>query len=76
MVDKRIKKIFSFVFGTDNISLDTSMNDVVKWDSFGHIEFMVAIEKEFYIQFTFSEIAELTNVKKIQENLESKGALR
>jgi len=76
MVNKRIKKIFSAVFGTDTIDLNTSINDIVKWDSFGHVELMVAIEKEFYIQFSFSEITELISVNKIQENLESKGALR
>ncbi len=76
MLDKRIKEIFASVFDTDDIDMDTSISDIDDWDSFKHIELIATIEKEFAMQFSFSEIVELTSINSILIHLKNKGVLR
>ena len=45
-----------------NLELDTTAADIDEWDSFNHINLIVAIENEFQIKFALSEIEELKNV--------------
>ena len=74
-IDKKIQKIFKDLFNEDDVSLETSFKDVAQWNSLGHIDLINALEKEFSVYFTFSELAELTNVNKIASSLRDKGVL-
>ena len=73
---QRKKEIFASVFDTDDIDMDTSISDIDDWDSFKHIELIATIEKEFAMQFSFSEIVELTSINSILIHLKNKGVLR
>ena len=44
------------------------------WDSFRHLQAILAIEGEYGVQFDPQRIAELTTVALIQSELEAKGA--
>jgi len=46
---------------------------VDSWDSFRHLQAILAIEGEYGVQFDPAKIAELTTVALIQTELESKG---
>ena len=48
-------------------------DDVEAWDSFRHLQLMLAIEGEYSVQFDPQQIPDLTSVAKIQGALEAKG---
>ena len=55
---------------TPNLSQDS----VEMWDSFRHLQLILALEEEYGVQFDPQQIPELTTVAKIQATLEQKGA--
>ena len=57
-------EIFRDVLDLEDLVVDRKMTaaDVEAWDSFAHINLIVAIEKEFHVKFTLDELADLKNV--------------
>ena len=55
----RLTPIFHEVFDDDDIIPHSNMtaNDVTAWDSLSNIRLVVAVEKEFAIQFSTGEVA-------------------
>ncbi len=53
------------VFQRDDVtlSLESTAADVDGWDSFRHIEIMLAIELRFAIRFTSSELDEMQTIR-------------
>lgn len=45
------------------------IGDLKEWDSLGHINLLLEIEKKFKIKFSMKEISELKNMKKIVATL-------
>lgn len=72
---KSLEEIFQEVFDDDGISLtpETSAEDIPEWDSFNHVNIVVASEMRFGVRFRASELEELNNVgdfvKLVQEKL-------
>ena len=60
-----IQKIFRDVFDSNNLIImeDTNSNNIEDWDSLNHINIISAIEQEFEIKFTLSELVSLNNVR-------------
>ena len=56
---------------TPNLKADT----VESWDSFRHLQVILAVEGEYGVQFDPQQIPELTSVALLQSELEKKGAL-
>jgi acyl carrier protein len=44
------------------VSMQTTAENVVDWDSFNHINIVVAVEERFGVQFHTAEIEELKSV--------------
>jgi acyl carrier protein len=57
-----------------DVTPETGVETVETWDSFRHLQAILAIEGEYGVQFDPQRIPELTTVAKIQSELESKGA--
>lgn len=57
----------------EGITPALNTNDVEAWDSFRHLQLMLAIEGEYGVQFDPQQIPDLTSVAKIQGALEAKG---
>lgn len=57
----------------DEVVPDLSSASVESWDSFRHLQLMLAIESEFGMQFDPQQIPELTTVAKIEAALEQRG---
>ena len=55
---ERIKSIVadSFDLPYDEVTLDTGPSNTVSWDSFGQMDLVLNIEKEFDITLEFDEI--------------------
>lgn len=68
----RVRKTLAQVFGlsADDVAGNLEMGLHPKWDSMGHMELIVAIEKEFGIRFQTYEIAELLSAEKIVNAVE------
>jgi acyl carrier protein len=58
----------------DEVTPETGVGTVENWDSFRHLQAILAIEGEYGVQFDPARIAELTSVALIQEELAAKGA--
>lgn len=57
----------------DQVTPDLGVGTVENWDSFRHLQAILALEGEYGVQFDPQRIAELTTVAQIQAELESKG---
>lgn len=62
------------VFADDSIvmTLDTTAEDVEGWDSFNHINILVAVEMRFGIKFHTAEVEELRNVGQLVQLIRAK----
>jgi len=59
-----LTEIFHDLFGDDSIVLkpETAAADIEGWDSFNHVNLIVATEVRFGVTFQTKEIEKLTNV--------------
>lgn len=58
----------------DQVTPDLGVGTSENWDSFRHLQVILALEGEYGVQFDPQRIAELTTVAQIQGELELKGA--
>ena len=74
----RMQPVFRDVFDDPQLVLrhDLTAAEVESWDSLSHIDLIVAIEHEFRVKFTTSEVAGLRNVGDFAALLERKLAAR
>ena len=67
-MEKKVLNCFKKVFKNSKIPKDVGkikMGNIKQWDSLGHINLLLEIEKKFQIKFSMKEISELKNMKKI-----------
>ena len=57
----------------EQVTPELSMATVENWDSFRHLQAILAIEGEYNVQFDPQRIPELTSVALLQSELEKKG---
>jgi len=71
----RLRAVFREVFEDPQleISPSTTALDVPAWDSFNHINLVIAIETEFNVRFKTKEIADMANVGDLVTLLRKKG---
>ncbi|MEO9189301.1 MAG: acyl carrier protein [Acetobacteraceae bacterium] len=71
-----LNEIFRDLFGDEAISLtpDTTATDIAEWDSFNHINIVVAVESRFGIKFNTVEVEGLKNVGDMVALIERKQA--
>jgi len=60
-LEARLQEVFRQVFADDSIELKNAMtaDDVPGWDSLGHLNLIIAIEKNFGVKFATAEISRL-----------------
>ena len=61
---ERLQDVFREVFANDDLEISpaTTAADIEEWDSLMHVNLMLAVENEFAIRFSSSEVAALKNV--------------
>jgi acyl carrier protein len=74
MVSERLKKVILNELEIKDFSLvdETTADQVPEWDSFNHINIIIAVEKEFAIKFKSTEILKINNVGELQQLIDSK----
>lgn len=70
-MEERVKEIFEKEF---KMEIDESFDKTTteKWDSFKHLDLVVALEKEFNISFTPNEIGTIASYKDVVDILNDK----
>ena len=66
-----LSRVFSI--SIEQISDDSGPEDIEKWDSFNVLVLIDELESEFSIQFTISEITDVTTVSDIKRHLRNHG---
>ena len=62
------------VFMTDELPDDIEQKNFEKWDSVQHFNLIVELEKKFSVDFEPEEIAEMTNLDRIESAIRAKVA--
>lgn len=77
MLDRRLVEVVSraFKLHPDAIHSQTSSEDILGWDSVGHLNLILEIEGSFVVRFLTEEIPLLSSLGRIQEALKRHGAL-
>ena len=70
----RLNEAFLDVFDDDEIELsrDTTAADVDAWDSLMHVTLVLAIEREFGVRFSSTEVAQLVDIGELVDLVEAK----
>ena len=68
-IDSKLEKLLKETFQIDKISLDFSMDDIPEWDSFKHIELIIAIEKELKIKLEHTDTIEMVSIPIIKSKI-------
>ena len=70
----QLTEIFRDLFDDDSIVLkpETTAADVPGWDSFNHINLIVATEAKFKIKFNTAEVESLRNVGHLVDVIQAK----
>jgi acyl carrier protein len=74
----QLTTIFHDLFDDDTIVLTPELTaaDVPEWDSFNHINLIVAIEQRFKLKFQTAELEQLNTVGHLAELIQQKLAAR
>ncbi len=74
MISERLKKIILNELNLDEFDIkdETTANQVPGWDSFNHINVILAIEKDYNIHFKGLEILKVKNIGELQRLIDSK----
>ena len=64
-----------FEIEPEEVTPELGVGTIDSWDSFRHLQAILAVEGEYGVQFDPQRIAELTTVAKLQAELGKKGAL-
>lgn len=75
-MEERLKRIMSRIFEIpfEEITEDTSVDTVEKWDSLNHMNLILALEEAFNIAFSADEIADMLNYELVVMRLKEHGA--
>lgn len=78
IVLQRVQRIAADVFSVPlaQINAESSADTIETWDSLQHLNFVLAVEQEFGVQFTPEEIEKLISVNTVVQMLETKPETR
>lgn len=66
--------VFDMDLDAGEVTEDTTAGDIEEWDSLSHIRLIVAVERQFKVKFTNSEIEQLKRVGDLVTLVEAKTA--
>lgn len=71
---EQLQQLFKDFFKDETIvlSLKTTANDIIAWDSFNHIQLITLVEQHFKIRFSVFELADLSNVGDLVHGIQKK----
>jgi acyl carrier protein len=75
MLKERVFKVISQLMNVpvEQVNEHSSPKNLEKWDSFQHLNLVLALEEEFKIKFSDEEIVGMGDARIILESLQNKG---
>jgi acyl carrier protein len=75
-VPRSLRELLADIFeiSPEQVTSELSMETADNWDSFRHLQAILALEGEYGVQLDPQRIPELTSVALLQAELEKKGA--
>jgi acyl carrier protein len=72
---RTVEDLVATVFGVERRSIDegSSPETVEGWDSMGHLNLVLALERNFKLSIAVADAIEMANVKKIKDILREYG---
>jgi len=76
VVPSSVRELLADIFeiSPEQVTQELSMDTLDTWDSFRHLQVILALEGQYGVQFDPQRIPELTSVALLQAELEKKGA--
>ena len=76
-MDQRLEKVIRDVFLIEGDVIDGNWtsDDIPDWDSVGHLNLIMEVEKEFAVKFEIEEMFEIEKLGDITKILDKKGVL-
>ena len=73
-MDKRLEKVVREIFSLNNERIEDSWtsDDIFEWDSLGHLNLIMAVEKEFDVKFEIEEMLQIKTLGDIDDILKKK----
>lgn len=72
-MSSRLQKVFTAVFGrTVAFNPSLSRKDEPRWTSLKHVEFIIAIEKEFSIRFDGADATDMISMPVVFERIQQR----
>jgi acyl carrier protein len=73
-IDARLQKVARNVFADDSLVLTDSTKpvEVSRWDSLGHVSFMLSVETEFAVEFSDDELVGFEDIGGLKHMLAEK----
>ena len=68
-IDERLENLLKETFQIEKINLESSMDDIPEWDSFKHIELIIAIEEKFKIKLEYRDTTEMVSIPIIKSKI-------
>ena len=68
-IDERLENLLKETFQIERIDLESSMDDIPEWDSFKHIELIIAIEEKFKIKLEYRDTTEMVSIPIIKSKI-------
>lgn len=74
MISEKLKKIILNELNLEDFDIkdETTANQVPGWDSFNHINVILAVEQNYNIHFKGLEILRVKNIGELQQLVDSK----
>ncbi len=74
MISERLKNVILKELNIEEFDIrdETTADQVPGWDSFNHINVILAVEKEYNIKFKGLEILRVKNIGELQKLVDSK----
>lgn len=72
---KQIETVFCETFGQNyagKIDLKTTMEDIPEWDSYSFLDFTMALEDYFDVQFDVDELAQMFKLSTVYDLVKAK----
>ncbi|MEO1008905.1 MAG: acyl carrier protein [Planctomycetota bacterium] len=66
------RRIIADTLGADDIAADASPDSVEAWDSFAHLNIVMALEQSFGVSFDPEEVGELLSPQAFADRVEAK----
>jgi len=68
-IDIKLENLLKETFQIEKINLESSMDDIPEWDSFKHIELIIAIEEKFKIKLEYRDTTEMISIPIIKSKI-------